>query len=105
MGVYFENMKKPVQCISCPMWTLTYVHAINAVDICNQQKRAIDNPYFVPDWCPAKELPPHGKLIDADALMDAGPDIVSEWGDECGYSTERINAAPTIIPAEPKEES
>ena len=48
------------------------------------------------DDCPLIELPPHGRLIDADALMENAQykgthDIVTAWD---------IVGAPTIIPAE-----
>lgn len=47
----------------------------------------------------ALPVPPHGRLIDADELIN-NTDIVSEWGDESGCSEEKINDAPTIIPPE-----
>lgn len=52
-------------------------------------------------------IPPHGRLIDADALEEAGSDVhedivccgyveYSIWG----FSHDMIREAPTIIPAE-----
>ena len=67
-----------------------------------------------PDWCPLIEIPPHGDLIDRDALKDvqqADADFFkgsSDYGEKCRYD-EAINAvaniinAPTIIPAEEGE--
>lgn len=40
----------------------------------------------------AVEVPPHGRLVDADALLKECP----EWG----YSPHQIKTAPTIIPAD-----
>jgi len=98
------DMEKPTQCISCPMWALTYVHARNAVDICNQQKKPV-NPYSVPDWCPLKELKPHGRLIDADALKQNTYEIYDPMGIIEAVPVDVIDNAPTVIPAEPEEES
>lgn len=47
----------------------------------------------------AVPVPPHGRLIDADALE---ADLNIWHGEECdsGFSEEAIDTAPTIIPAE-----
>ena len=54
----------------------------------------------------AVPVPPHGRLIDADALYEGVP---TSWaGDKqdrfCAITGEQIKAAPTIIPAEPLNE-
>lgn len=53
------------------------------------------------EWCPLVEIPPHGRLIDADALdkrIEEGgcccTEEYAEWMGEC------IDNAPTIIEAE-----
>lgn len=55
----------------------------------------------------AKELPPHGRLIDADALIRKAEDVISyddkDDEDGWGYSEEMILNEPTIIEAEVKE--
>ena len=78
----------------------------------------IDCIELVADWCPLIEIPPHGRLIDADALMNefkilqsgreifgmeldssflsSGQELSTEW-----YCVEdAIEDAPTIIEAE-----
>lgn len=46
----------------------------------------------------AYELPPHGRLIDTDAVsLDGGPYEYDEW---CKWALDQYQAAPTIIPAE-----
>lgn len=54
----------------------------------------------------AKELPPHGRLIDADALEEESCDVVADmgWDAEFGYSHDQIRNAPTIIEAEEAEQ-
>ena len=47
--------------------------------------------------CPLVSVPPHGRLIDADALIESG---CRKW---TSYDLERIANAPTIIPAEDGE--
>lgn len=50
---------------------------------------------------PAKEIPPHGRLIDADALlMDANK---LRYGEGWLITMENIENAPTIIEAEVEE--
>lgn len=51
-------------------------------------------------------VPPHGRLIDADALdadLERQDMHTGEW-DAVGFSIEEIENAPTIIPAEPLNE-
>lgn len=57
------------------------------------------------DDCPLIELPPHGRLIDADALKSDGfYTIVCYTGKmPYEYTAMLIDDAPTIIPAEEGE--
>ena len=57
------------------------------------------------DACPAIDVGPHGRLIDADALdadLERQDMHTGEW-DAVGFSIEEIENAPTIIPAEEVE--
>lgn len=53
-----------------------------------------------PDWCPATNIQPHGRLVDADALVKKSYEIKSSVG---RYSRvvhiEDVKNADTIIPA------
>ena len=54
-----------------------------------------------PDWCELCEIPPHGELIDRDALKQRARRGTDEHGRSCmliklGY----VNTIPTIIPAD-----
>ena len=62
--------------------------------------------------CPLVEVPPHGRLIDADALEDrCSRQAKDEWNKSTGthwgyaYATfeSDVEDAPTIIPAEESE--
>jgi len=52
---------------------------------------------FHPD-CPLVEVPPHGRLIDADAVsLEGGPYEYDEW---CKWALEQYQDAPAIIQAD-----
>ena len=114
MGVYI-NMEMPKSCYVCPF--CDYVSAR-----CDAVK---GNPYTPEsryekraDFCPLVPVPPHGDLIDRDALADVFRGFIAMY-DSCPFSqlsfpdkarrdelqsalAEVINA-PTIIPAEEGE--
>ena len=54
----------------------------------------------------AHELPPHGRLIDADALikLDRMVGKMMMYGGEYVYTQAEIDRSPTIVPASEKEE-
>lgn len=64
MGVYIKGMKMPKHCGEC------------GVEWCDLWKRLIIAGMSIaksrPKDCPLVELPPHGDLIDRDALMKDG---------------------------------
>jgi len=101
MGVYIKGMKMPTKCIICPLEMYGYCLAN---DKKNVGKSVVD---FVKDEdCPLIPIPPHGRLIDADAL-----EVHDGWMNEDRernvqqthitfvYSNDIVNA-PTIIEAE-----
>jgi hypothetical protein len=113
MGVYIKGIEMPTSC-PCELLGIGYDLFCNFAggiparvkeyyECCQNGTR--------PSWCPLVPVPPHGRLIDADALKDvqqADADFFkgsSDYGEKCRYD-EAINAvanivnAPTIIPAE-----
>lgn len=61
MSVYIKGMTMPKNCINCPLTVGAYdcgVTGENVIDFLDKK----------PPNCPLVELPPHGRLIDADAL-------------------------------------
>ena len=108
MGIYVPFLKKmPSRCEFCPLIGGTGCRA--------------RNPYYMdetgitrPKNCPLVELPPHGRLIDADALAKSIKDqieLIKQFRNEeldrvaqiieAGYLQEIANA-PTILEAEVK---
>lgn len=99
MSILIKGMKMPKNCETCEYQTkgACFASGVNkgTITIRRMGKER-------PDWCPLVEIKtPHGRLIDADALV---PDICRDW--EGGrippdyYSEECIREAPTVIEAE-----
>lgn len=104
MSVLIKGMEMPKSCGFCPLR-----HEARDGDECylgasltEYQKR--------PDNCPLVHVPPHGRLIDADALEhDFREDADEEWNrfatpvnwsDAFDDVANIVADAPTIIPAE-----
>ena len=94
MSVIAKNMKMPKSCYRCPM-------ANDDFYLCGATEKYLENDSEErrPDWCPLIELPPHGRLIDADKL-----DIhdISPVDGFCvlGVTEEDVGLADTVIEAE-----
>ena len=75
MSVFIKGMEKPLNCHECPFLYVT--------SICDGSTD-----------CPLVYIPPHGRLIDADALIAAHEQV-------CSRSMKfNLNLAPTIIESE-----
>lgn len=66
MSILIRGMEMPKNCDSCPCYYETEGAWRNECEVL-QREHYITNER--PDWCPLVELQPHGRLIDADALM------------------------------------
>ena len=95
MGIYIKGMKMPKNCGECHLCLVrTWCRLAERGDILFDA---------IPEWCPLTEVPvPHGRLIDADALMQYfNVYKYEEWtSEEVG---ELINNALTIIESEVEE--
>lgn len=107
MSILIKGMEMPINCETCPFDDGTYCQAYP-----KSAEMIYDIANGIPTWCPLIEIPPHGRLIDADAIekksdltianmadwesiVDAVNNIINCW--------ELIKNAPTIIPAEEGE--
>ena len=97
MSVLIKGMKMPTNCCQCPV----------NMEVCKRgYKYLLKHPELYDkraDDCPLIELPPHGRLIDADAVLRKDRQIYR--GDMAvGYAPyvhiDEIETAPTIIEAE-----
>ena len=88
MGVYLPNMELPENCICCDL--------SHEDGWCPAKQTYTDRYTF--KTCPLIFVPPHGRLIDGDAL--AAKCDSPYW---CVWLSD-IDNAPTIIQADPEEE-
>ena len=106
---FIVPMEKPKRCGLCPCFHAEHPMHCQAVKA-HKDKRIIA-PYGapIPDWCPLIELPPHGRLIDADepitkiSTMMQEPDYQHEgenWMIGLIMARDAIDDAPTVIKAE-----
>ena len=89
MGVYIKDLKKPENCDICPIFL--------AFTTCGCDR----------DHCMFQEVPePHGRLIDADALIKSDRMVgkLMMYGGEYVYTQAEIDRSPTIIPASEEAE-
>jgi len=85
------KMEMPKSCWDCPIKTDVNL-GVGVSDGCELLKEMIPNPTERLPNCPLIPVPPHGDLIDRDAL----PKTRVEWED--------VLCAPTIIPADKEGE-
>ena len=98
MGVYID-MEMPKSCAECPVnmniCKRGYKHLLAHMELYDQRA----------DDCPIIPVPPHGRLIDADALRQ---DWLENGENDYVYDTNSflysLDDAHTIIPAEPCKE-
>ena len=92
MSILIKGMEMPKDCEECLFYEVDVENGCWLKKYFCVRRYGIDRP----SWCPIVEIPPHGRLIDADALtgkayMD-GKLMCVEMDD--------IEEAPTIIEAE-----
>ena len=85
---YIVPREKP-KCYNCPFRTLDYCGLLIEHDCVTVNV----NEMTVSEYCPLIELPPHGRLIDADAIQDYNVETF-------GQRLLIIDTAPTVIEAE-----
>jgi len=106
MAIYIKGMELPYSCLACPLHSYNMCRK-TGYDVTWEiamQKRRND--------CPLVEVPDHGRLIDADALMLKIKDYIEEYSeiDDQGLHNDKwcamketemaINDAPTVIQAD-----
>lgn len=106
MSILIKNMEMPKDCPMCPLAHYNAMREFTGCEIVAGKRFAMNSDEYAnsttrPSWCPLISIPPHGRLIDADALKDK--DFRYEIH---GIPTARvifartIELAPTIIEAE-----
>ena len=103
-GIYIQ-MEMPKNCRSCRLAT----YEMNYGYICKVLNTDVEDGVVFKPWknrrkdCPLISVPPHGRLIDADELLQEHERIVDSWGKAHIVSAQAIRNAPTIIPADRTE--
>lgn len=114
MSILIKGMEMPKSCSACPM--------CDRMDwLCHATRRWLDDDeywtwYVYPEGdtddskpcnCPLVEVPPHGDLIDVDALLDMiesakqdDPEIADVYEDDRQIVLDWLTAAPTVIERE-----
>ena len=98
MSVYIKGMEIPENCAVCPIrsWNgeddICPFSKVEALPIGRQIK------------CPLVEIPPHGRLIDADELKKKTYPFPCAIGVEHAVTLREINESPTIIPGDKEEQ-
>ena len=115
MGVYIKDMEMPTNCMACPFKGFDRaggrgnVCTINNSITLHAVLDGVDVKFVRMGECPLVPVPPHGRLIDADAyeslLRGLGDrNYRREKGTICGaIKFLHPHYAPTIIPAEEGE--
>ena len=103
------NMKMPIDCVNCPAFKEVFDAEcrITGKSVDGHWSCILQNDVYPrPDWCPLIEVPPHGDLIDRDALLNAikkaGEDdseIADVYEEDYAAVSDWLYTAPTVIEA------
>lgn len=113
MSILIDGMEMPKSCAGCPAYRFGYTLDSDCWNVCAACGKDLNNPFGIgrPDWCPARPVPPHGRLGDLDRLAEKVKDMAKEFPlDSIGAERYRlfaefIKTAPTIIPASEEGET
>ena len=100
MSILIKNMEMPKDCPYCPLAHWNFKNEFTGCEIVKKyfstEEMYADGK---PDFCPLVPVPPHGRLIDVNALYVTAIDITDLPVGEClmVYLKEDIDNAPTII--------
>lgn len=103
MGVYIKGMEMPKNCLTCACSGSEYGECV-----LDPEKRWPEDYGQRADWCPLVPVPPHGRLIDADAfderIRQAGgmceEELTEDFKDGVQTVLAMLKTQTTIIPAE-----
>ena len=111
MGIYLKNMRMPKSCMDCPF--KGFDRAGERGNICTIDDSitlhavldGMDVKFVRMGDCPLVPVPPHGDLIDRDALMKSESPVkkMMMFGGQYVFAENEIKNAPIVIPAEEDE--
>ena len=104
MGIYIKGMEIPTSCFYCP-----FREKVNPDDyVCMALNKEFEETFSLivgkrHKDCPLVPVPPHGRLVDADALTESLKSILNDPNCPLFVSAtvdQVVDCSPTIIPAE-----
>ena len=103
MSILIKGVEMPTRCFSCPLCDVENAEVNCAISHGFYiEYREVDPKVAMqdrPEWCPLVPVPPHGRLIDADELIDdVRRHSESYFADD--FAHEWVDKAPTVIPAD-----
>ena len=101
MSILIEGMEMPQTCRDCRFCNGQADTDYGVCAWCDVDGKARDA--YTRQDCPLVPVPPHGRLIDADALKKQGYFFPCAIGTEYAIPLRAVREAPTIIPAEEGE--
>lgn len=93
-GIYIKGMEMPKDCLKCPFCLFADGYWKCLVD----GSHADFGGTCRPSLCPLVPVPPHGRLVDADAAI-ANRDADMNWCYDLHDLPDYLSDCPTIIPA------
>ena len=105
MSVLIKGMEMPQICEVCPLVDRFVTVDFKTITCKVTKKLRPDSCLTRPDSCPLIEVPPHGRLIDADALMGSLSTLLRFPSNLVNgqWIVNMIREQPTIIEAEEGE--
>lgn len=101
MSILIRGMEMPTRCFSCPMCDVENAEVNCAISHGSYiEYREVDPKVAIqgrPSDCPLIEVPPHGRLIDADALLEV---FDEGYNDSTWWFESKVEDAPTVIPSD-----
>ena len=106
--ILIRGMEMPFCCLVCPCSGTDNTDDGNEVWVCEastlRRLTTEDKIERRPEWCPLVEIPPHGRLIDADANIASLERCLQSPENELAefsylYARALLSECPTIIPA------
>lgn len=113
MIILIKGLEMPEECSLCPLMSEAgYCNGTN--ELTTEELESLWRIVGRPSWCPLVEIPPHGRLIDADAMIASikrQTGFLKIMGGDLATMAEvlekgilqEIENAPTIIPTDEGE--
>lgn len=106
MSILIKGMEKPKECYCCPCSTINMNGRWGKCNLLGRDYAG--NPHKIYNDCPLVEIPPHGRLIDADKYLNKvkyeAEGMSEDYGDVFINCTDWVlGKEPTVIESEERE--